>query len=110
MSDEPPPKVFMDHPNVPPPKDAVAYLFRRGEHCLSYETRLNPTGLGYELIVTNNGTDHMEWFADLSALLSREYALLQEWRAAGWRGDGPAYEALSGASPPPRGVVDEYEH
>jgi hypothetical protein len=100
----------MDHRNVPPVKDAAAYLFRRGEHRLSYETRLNPTGLGYELIITNNGTDHMECFADLSALLSREYALLLEWRASGWRDERPAYEALTGPPPLPLGVVDEYEH
>jgi hypothetical protein len=48
--------------------------------------------LGYELIVTNDGAEHVESFGDLSALLSREYALVQEWRAAGWRHDGPAHE------------------
>jgi hypothetical protein len=63
----------------------VIYFFRNGDHRLACETRLNPLGPGYELIITEDGVTQIEPFQDLAGLLSREHALLQAWRAMGWR-------------------------
>jgi hypothetical protein len=63
----------------------VIYFFRRGDHRLACETRLNALGPGYELIVTEDGGTRIEPFDDLAALLGREHELLQAWRAMGWR-------------------------
>ena len=63
----------------------MIYFFRRGQSRLAAETRLNPLGPGYELVVTTDGVAHVEPFDDLPALLSREHELLQAWRATGWR-------------------------
>ena len=66
----------------------MIYFLRRGESRLSSETRLNPAGPGYELVVTTDGVMHIEPFQDLATLLSREHELLQAWRAIGWRETG----------------------
>jgi hypothetical protein len=63
----------------------VLYFFRRGADALSCETRLNPDGPGFQLVVTQNNTPHVEDFAELSKLLAREHELLLAWRAQGWR-------------------------
>jgi hypothetical protein len=63
----------------------VIYFFRRGDHRLTCETRLNPLGAGYELVLITDGVSRVEPYDDLSALLSREHELLQAWRAMGWR-------------------------
>lgn len=62
----------------------MIYFFRRGQSRLAAETRLNPLGPGYELVITTDGVAHVEPFEDLPALLSREHELLQAWRATGW--------------------------
>jgi hypothetical protein len=66
----------------------VLYFFRRGDAALSCETRLNPDGPGYQLVITENSATHLEDFADLARLLAREHELLQAWRAQGWRDVG----------------------
>jgi hypothetical protein len=63
----------------------VIYFLRKGDHRLACETRLNPLGPGYELIITEDGVTRIEPFQELAGLLSREHELLQAWRAMGWR-------------------------
>jgi hypothetical protein len=66
----------------------VLYFFRRGDASMSCETRLNPDGPGYQLVITENNATHLEDFGDLAKLLAREHELLQAWRAQGWRDVG----------------------
>jgi hypothetical protein len=68
-----------------PIEEGVIYFLQRGPNRVAAETRLNPLGPGYELVVTTDGVTHVESFNDLPALLSREHELLQAWRALGWR-------------------------
>jgi hypothetical protein len=74
----------------PAKKDEVAvlYFFRRGDAALTCETRLNPYGPGYQLVITENADERIENFAELPKLLSREHELLMAWRAQGWRDVG----------------------
>jgi hypothetical protein len=65
-------------------KDALVYFFRRGSASLTAETRLNPEGPGYQLVVTEDSQAHVETFETLQRLLAREHELLQAWRAQGW--------------------------
>ena len=51
---------------------------------MTCETRLNPDGPGYQLVVTRGPDTQLEPFDALPDLLSREHELLQEWRAQGW--------------------------
>jgi hypothetical protein len=73
----------------------MIYFFRRGQSQLASETRLNPLGPGYELVVTADGVTHVEPFEDLPGLLSREHELVRAWRALGWR------ESAAGATAVP---------
>ena len=66
-------------------KQGVIYFFRRGEESRTVETRLNPNGLGYELVIIEKDTSRIEAFATLAPVLEREYDLLHAWRAQGWR-------------------------
>jgi hypothetical protein len=66
----------------------MLYFFRRGPVALSCETRLNPEGPGFQLVITEDAVARIEMFSDLPALLSREHELLQAWRAQGWRDVG----------------------
>jgi hypothetical protein len=63
---------------------AVIYFFRRGRAEMTCETRLNPEGPGYQLVIGTDGAEQVEPYADLADLLSREHELLQAWRAQGW--------------------------
>jgi hypothetical protein len=76
----------------------VIYFFRKGDHRLACETRLNPLGAGYELVVTADGLTHVEPYDELSALLAREHELVQAWRAIGWR-ETPAPANTSPGTP-----------
>jgi hypothetical protein len=67
----------------------VLYFLRRGNAAITCETRLNPNGPGFELVVSEDEEAHTEQFADLRSLLAREHELLQAWRALGWRDVGP---------------------
>jgi len=63
----------------------VLYFFRRGDSTLTCETRLNPQGPGYQLVLTESEHERIENFAELRNLLAREHELLRAWRAQGWR-------------------------
>jgi hypothetical protein len=67
---------------------AVLYFFRRGDAALTCETRLNPQGPGYQLVITESAHERIENFAELRKLLAREHELLRAWRAQGWRESG----------------------
>jgi hypothetical protein len=71
----------------PPRNDEVAvlYFLRRGDATLTCETRLNPQGPGYQLVLTESEHERIENFAELRNLLAREHELLRAWRAQGWR-------------------------
>lgn len=85
---------------------AVLYFFRRGDSRLSCETRLNPDGPGFQLVIVENGDSRIEDYAELPALLSREHQLLQAWRTQGWRDVGrrerTSTDPLSGRGDPNR--------
>jgi hypothetical protein len=63
----------------------VIYFFRRETDLRMCETRLQPDGPGYELVVTDGPCSYVERFMELSALLAREHALMLAWYAQGWR-------------------------
>jgi hypothetical protein len=67
----------------------VIYFFRRGPEARSCETRLNPDGPGYQLVISASDTTLTETFAALPDLLAREHELLHAWRLEGWREVGP---------------------
>ena len=77
----------------------MIYFFRRGAESLSCETRLSPTGDGYELLVTEHGKEHSESFKMIADMLAREHELLQAWRAQGWQDVGSPAKKRTGASP-----------
>ena len=81
----------------------MIYFFRRGQNRLAAETRLNPLGPGYELVITTDDVARIEPFDDLASLLSREHELLQAWRATGWR------ESAAGSEPAPLPTLREEE-
>ena len=62
---------------------AVLYFFRRGASTLSCETRLNPDGHGFQLVIVENGDSRVEDYAELPTLLAREHQLLHAWRLRG---------------------------
>jgi hypothetical protein len=62
----------------------MLYVFRRAAEHLTSETRLNPEGPGYQIVVRQNDVVHIEAFDDLPRLLAREHELLLAWRAQGW--------------------------
>lgn len=66
----------------------MLYFFRRGDAAMSCETRLNPDGAGYQLVITENSVPRVEQFDTLPKLLGREHELLLAWRAQGWRDVG----------------------
>lgn len=62
----------------------MVHFFRRGDHKLTAETRLNPNGPGYELVIREDDVERVESFDALPKLLAREHELLLAWRALGW--------------------------
>jgi len=66
-------------------RNDVIHCLRRGSGTLTCETRLNPDGPGYQLVITENSRTHIEDFATLPQILAREHELLAVWRAQGWR-------------------------
>ncbi|MGH9410360.1 MAG: hypothetical protein ACRD1V_13005 [Vicinamibacterales bacterium] len=68
----------------------MIYFFRRGPSALSCETRLNPDGADYEMVITEDDHVRTERFETVAAMLSREHELLAAWRAVGWREVGPS--------------------
>lgn len=78
----------------------MIYFFRKGESRLAAETRLNPGGPGYELVITTDGEVRVESFEDLPGLLGREHELVQSWRAMGWRESTASPEATASPALP----------
>ena len=77
----------------------MIYFFRRGDGALTCETRLNPDGAGYQLVIAEDGAVHVEQFAGLPALLAREHELLQAWRAQGWHDVGAPIDQTRRSEP-----------
>jgi hypothetical protein len=74
------------------------YFLRRGVGVVTCESRLDPDGPGYELVVTlEDRRVHIERFTEIAALLAREHQLLQAWRAQGWAVQGHAPAKTGGA-------------
>ena len=75
------------HPRPPRAdiREGMLYFFRRADSTLTCETRLDPMGNGFQLVVKENGHERIETFAELAKLLSREHELVQAWKAQGWR-------------------------
>jgi hypothetical protein len=72
------------------PSTRVIYFFRRGAQAKQCETRLDSTGEGFELVVTDDGQERIEKFDTIGDMLAREHELLQAWRAQGWMDIGPS--------------------
>jgi hypothetical protein len=62
----------------------MLYVFLRGPHTKTCETRLSADGAGYELVVAEDGVERVDRYASIERMLAREHELLQAWRAQGW--------------------------
>ena len=62
----------------------MLYVFTRGSHRKTCETRLSADGSGFELVVGEDGVEHVDRYTSMERLLAREHELLQAWRAQGW--------------------------
>lgn len=62
----------------------MLYVFTRGQQRKTCETRLSGDSDGFELVVVEEGVEHVDRFPTIDRLLSREHELLQAWRAQGW--------------------------
>jgi hypothetical protein len=62
----------------------MLYVFTRGQQRKTCETRLSDDSNGFELVVVEDGVEHVDRFPTIDRLLSREHELLQAWRAQGW--------------------------
>lgn len=62
----------------------MLYVFTRGQQRKTCETRLSGDSDGFELVVVEEGVEHVDRFPTMERLLSREHELLQAWRAQGW--------------------------
>jgi hypothetical protein len=89
---------------LPPAKDEVSvlYFFRRAGVALTCETRLNPQGTGFQLVITENAHERIENFDELRNLLAREHELLKAWRAQGWHDAGQPTRTPVDTWPGPR--------
>ena len=67
----------------------MIYFYRRAADTRTCETRLEPDGPGFELVVIDGRESRVERFADVTALATREYELRHEWLLNGWRTIGP---------------------
>jgi len=68
----------------------MIYFYRRGADTRACETRLEPGGPGFELIVVDAREPRVERFDDVRALANRESELRHAWLLNGWRTIGPA--------------------
>ena len=67
----------------------MIYFYRRGVDTRSCETRLEPEGIGFELVVVDAGDPRIERFDDVRTLADRECELRHAWLLNGWRTIGP---------------------
>jgi hypothetical protein len=63
----------------------MIYFYRRAHDSRSCETRIEPNGPGFDLIVTEGRDERVEHFDDAGELAIREHQLRHEWRLNGWR-------------------------
>ena len=70
----------------------MIYFFRRAGDTRTCETRSEPDGRGYELVVTEGRRSYVEHFSDSRALADRQCELRYAWLAHGWRDAAPADE------------------
>ena len=63
----------------------MLYFYRRAGDTRTCETRLEPDGPGYELIVVDGRELRVERFDDPRALASRQNELRHQWMLNGWR-------------------------
>jgi hypothetical protein len=63
----------------------MIYFYRRAGGTRKCETRLEPDGPGYELIVTDGRDSRVEHFDEVVALANRESELRYAWLLNGWR-------------------------
>ena len=67
----------------------MIYFYRRAGDTRMCETRLEPDGPGFELVVVDGQDSRVEHFDDVRALVNREYELRHAWLLNGWRTIGP---------------------
>jgi hypothetical protein len=63
----------------------MIYFYRRAGTTLTCETRLEPEGPGFELVVTEGPESRVEHFEDACTLFDRQTELRRTWGATGWR-------------------------
>jgi hypothetical protein len=63
----------------------MVYFFRRASDTRICESRLEPHGPGFELIVTEGRDSQIERFSDPRDLMMREEELRRTWSMHGWR-------------------------
>jgi hypothetical protein len=63
----------------------VLHFLVRGAERKTYELRLSPDEVGFELMVRDEGgQESVEYFTTIDRLLGREHELLSTWRELGW--------------------------
>lgn len=63
----------------------MLHFLVRGSERKTYELRLSPDEVGFELMVRDEyGRESVEYFSTIDRLLGREHELLSAWRAMGW--------------------------
>jgi hypothetical protein len=63
----------------------VLHFLVRGAERKTYELRLSPDEVGFELMVRDEyGQESVEYFTTIDRLLGREHELLSVWRESGW--------------------------
>ena len=67
----------------------MIHFYRRAADTRICETRLEPDGPGFELIVIDGRESRVERFADARELATRECELRHTWLLHGWRTIGP---------------------
>ena len=63
----------------------MIYFYQRAGDRRTCETRLEPHGPRFELIVVDGRNSRVEHFDDATALASRQYELRRSWMLNGWR-------------------------
>ena len=67
----------------------MIYFYRRAADTRTCETRLEPDGPGFELIVNDGRETRVERFSDVRELTTRECELRHVWLLNGWLTIGP---------------------
>jgi hypothetical protein len=62
----------------------MVWLLEQSGKRRSFEVRLAFEGDGYELVIDDGSTVHVEQFMLLAPLLRRQEELLSAWKALGW--------------------------